>query len=145
MLPIDWPAVEFEKWQALGNDYVILEAAALPFELTPAGSEPSALPTPGSSPTGCCCYQIRMQPGCVARLRIFNPDGSEAEVSGNGAREAILYMRRRGWADSDEFSIETAAGCCGPGSPRTPTCTVEMGEARLESRDYPVRRTRRRR
>ena len=33
------------------------------------------------------------EPGFVARLRIFNPDGSEAELSGNGVREAILYLR----------------------------------------------------
>ena len=49
-------------------------------------------------------------PEHVADLRIFNPDGSEAELSGNGAREAILYLRRRGWTDEDEFAIETAAG-----------------------------------
>ena len=46
----------------------------------------------------------------VADLRIFNPDGSEAELSGNGAREAILYLRRRGWTDRDAFSISTLAG-----------------------------------
>ena len=46
-------------------------------------------------------------PGFVARLRIFNPDGSEAELSGNGAREAILYLRRSGWTDADTFSIQT--------------------------------------
>ena len=33
---LDCPRVEFEKWHALGNDYVIVETAALPFELTPA-------------------------------------------------------------------------------------------------------------
>ena len=48
--------------------------------------------------------------GFVARLRIFNPDGSEAELSGNGAREAMLYLRRRGWTDSDVFSVQTIAG-----------------------------------
>ena len=37
------------------------------------------------------------EPGFVARLRIFNPDGSEAELSGNGARQAMLYLRERGW------------------------------------------------
>ena len=46
----------------------------------------------------------------MARLRIFNPDGSEAELSGNGAREAVLYLRRHGWTDADTFSIQTAAG-----------------------------------
>ena len=41
----------------------------------------------------------------VAALRIFNPDGSEAELSGNGVREAVMYLRRHGWADSDTFSL----------------------------------------
>ena len=39
-------------------------------------------------------------PAYVAELRIFNPDGSEAELSGNGARQAILYLRRAGWTDA---------------------------------------------
>ena len=46
--------------------------------------------------------------GFVARLRIFNPDGSEAELSGNGAREAILYLRRNGWTEADEFAAPVA-------------------------------------
>ena len=36
-------------------------------------------------------------------LRIFNPDGSEAELSGNGARQAALYIHSHGWA-GDEFA-----------------------------------------
>ena len=58
------------------------------------------------------------EPGFVARLRIFNPDGSEAELSGNGAREAILYLRRRGWTEADTFSHPDAS----PGEIR-PTIT----------------------
>ena len=49
------------------------------------------------------------EPGYVARLRIFNPDGSEAELCGNGAREAILYLRRH-WTDADTFSHPDARG-----------------------------------
>jgi diaminopimelate epimerase len=73
----------------------------------------------------------------AARLRIFNPDGSEAELSGNGAREAILYLHRRGWTDRDTFSIETAAGEITPTIIDERTCTVEMGRARLSSPDFP--------
>jgi diaminopimelate epimerase len=73
----------------------------------------------------------------VARLRIFNPDGSEAELSGNGAREAVLYLRRRGWTDDDEFSIQTAAGQIRPRITSRTECTVSMGRARLRSGDYP--------
>ena len=78
------------------------------------------------------------QPGFVARLRIFNPDGSEAELSGNGAREAILYLRRRGWTDADTFSIETVAGEIRPTITGETTCRVDMGRARLQSKDFPA-------
>jgi diaminopimelate epimerase len=73
----------------------------------------------------------------VAELRIFNPDGSEAELSGNGAREAILYLRRRGWTDRDEFAIGTLAGTIRPRITGTDTCTVDMGTASVTSSDYP--------
>ena len=73
----------------------------------------------------------------VARLRIFNPDGSEAELSGNGAREAILYLRRRGWVDNDTFSIETAAGEIRPTITGPDTCMVDQGRARMASDDFP--------
>jgi diaminopimelate epimerase len=75
--------------------------------------------------------------GFVASLRIFNPDGSEAELSGNGAREAVMYLRRRGWTDSDTFSIETAAGEMRPRITGQTTCTMDMGRAKLTSKDYP--------
>jgi diaminopimelate epimerase len=74
----------------------------------------------------------------VARLRIFNPDGSEAELSGNGAREAILYLRARGWTGSDTFSIQTAAGEIRPTITGPDTCAVDMGRAKLRSADYPA-------
>ena len=77
------------------------------------------------------------EPGFVARLRIFNPDGSEAELSGNGAREAILYLRHRGWTDADTFSIQTAAGEIRPTITGPTTCRVDMGRARLTSKDFP--------
>jgi diaminopimelate epimerase len=76
-------------------------------------------------------------PGHVARLRIYNPDGSEAELSGNGAREAILYLRRSGWTDARTFSIETAAGEIRPTITGPDTCRVDMGRARLRSGHWP--------
>ena len=77
------------------------------------------------------------QPGFVARLRIFNPDGSEAELSGNGAREAILYLRRSGWTDADTFSIQTHAGEIRPTITGPTTCRVDMGRATLTSPNFP--------
>ena len=136
---IDCGRVEFEKWHALGNDYVIVEAAALPFELT-ADADPGDLRarTPASARDGILLLSEPDAPGSVARLRIFNPDGSEAELSGNGAREAVLYLRRRGWTDADAFAIQTAAGEIRPRITSDTECTVDMGRARTQSRRLPV-------
>jgi diaminopimelate epimerase len=77
-------------------------------------------------------------PGFVARLRIFNPDGSEAELSGNGARQAALYLRRRGWTRHDSFSIHTAAGEIRPTITSASTCRLDLGRVRVRSDDYPA-------
>jgi diaminopimelate epimerase len=129
--------VKFEKWHALGNDYVIVEAADLPGELTPAKVRGICAAHTGVFADGVLLLSEPDEPGYVARLRIFNPDGSEAELSGNGAREAILYLRRRGWTDEDSFGIQTAAGEIRPTITSETTCTVDMGRARLRSADYP--------
>lgn len=129
--------MEFEKWQALGNDYVIVEEHELAFELTPARIRAICARGTGVGSDGILLLSETKQRGYLARLRIFNPDGSEAEVSGNGAREAVLYMRRHGLAKSDTFSIETEAGELRPTISSETTCTVDMGRARLRSEDYP--------
>src|SRR5207342_618901 len=112
--------MRFEKWQALGNDYLIVEADALPWRLSAARVRRLCDPHFGIGSDGVLLLSRSDDPEFVADLRIFNPDGSEAELSGNGAREAILYLRRHGWTDADVFAIRTAAG------PITPTITSEL-------------------
>jgi diaminopimelate epimerase len=129
--------VEFEKWQALGNDYLIVEADALGFALTPARIRALCAGHTGVFADGILLLSAPDEPGFVARLRIFNPDGSEAELSGNGAREAVLYLRRRGWTDSDEFSIQTAAGEIRPTITSATTARLDIGRVRTRSADYP--------
>src|SRR5215210_6538518 len=129
--------MRFEKWQALGNDYVIVERSELPFELTPERVRRLCAPHTGVGSDGVLLLSEPDERGYVARLRIFNPDGSEAELSGNGAREAILYLRRSGWTDSDTFSIQTAAGEIRPTITGPDTCRVDMGRAKLRSKDFP--------
>jgi diaminopimelate epimerase len=129
--------MRFEKWQALGNDYVIVERDELPFELTPARVRRLCEPHFGVFADGVLLLSPASDPSHVADLRIFNPDGSEAELSGNGAREAILYLRRRGWTDRDEFTIGTLAGPIRPTITGPETCRVDMGSASLRSDDFP--------
>jgi len=124
-------AMRFEKWQALGNDYLIVERDDLPFALDAARVRRLCDPHLGPGGDGVLELAAPTQPGFVAALRIFNPDGSEAELSGHGAREAVLYLRRRGWTSADTFSVETAAGEIRPTITGETTCRVDMGRAAL--------------
>jgi len=130
--------MRFAKWQALGNDYIVLEADDVPFELTPERIREICRPHFGCHSDGILLLSRPSDPTAhVAELRIFNPDGSEAELSGNGAREAVLYLRAAGWTGEDVFTILTAAGeitptLTGPGS-----ASVDMGRATTTSADYP--------
>jgi diaminopimelate epimerase len=129
--------VKFEKWQALGNDYLIFEQERLPWELTATRIEWLCDQHFGVGADGVLLLSRSEDPEFVADLRIFNPDGSEAELSGNGAREAILYLRRNGWTDADEFAIGTVAGPIRPTITGELTCSVDMGRASTSSKDFP--------
>ena len=130
--------MRFEKWQALGNDYAIVEERNLPFELTPERVRVLCAPHTGVGADGILLLSETDERGFVAELRIFNPDGSEAELSGNGVREAVMYLRRHGWTDLDSFSVRTAAGEIRPRITGPDTCTVDMGRARLQApEDFP--------
>ena len=120
----------FEKWQALGNDYVILEQEDLPFELTPAARGQLCAPHTGIGSDGVLLLSATDEPGFVAALRIFNPDGSEAELSGNGAREAMLYLRRHGWTDRHVLDHHRGGRDPARRSRARPPARVDMGRAR---------------
>jgi diaminopimelate epimerase len=129
--------LRFEKWQALGNDYVIVEERELPFELTPGRVRLLCAPRTGIGSDGVLLLSETDERGFVAEIRIFNPDGSEAELSGNGVRQAAMYLRRNGWTQEDSFSVRTAAGEIRPRI-HGELCTMDMGRARLGAEtDFP--------
>lgn len=129
--------MRFEKWQALGNDYIVVEAAALPWELNPERIRRICDPHFGVGSDGVLLLEPDADPDFIARLRIFNPDGSEAELSGNGAREAVLYLRSAGWTDADTFRIITRAGPVTPTIVGPDTVSMALGRASVLSPDYP--------
>jgi diaminopimelate epimerase len=129
--------MRFEKWQALGNDYVIVERDELPWELTAERVRAICAPHFGVGSDGVLLLSRPADRDHVAELRIFNPDGSEAELSGNGAREAAMYLRRRGWTGADEFSILTPAGEIRPRIISDTSCAMEMGTASTSSAAFP--------
>ena len=120
--------VRFEKWQALGNDYLVVEA--------PAQVDVRAVCDrhTGVGADGVLVLGPPDAPGFVARLRIFNPDGSEAELSGNGARQALMYLHARGRTASPRFSIQTAAGEVRAEVLDERTCRMDLGRARHRGR-----------
>jgi diaminopimelate epimerase len=130
--------MRFEKWTALGNDYLIVEAAALPWEPNQERVRRLCDPHFGVGSDGLLLLAPVEDPDYVAELTIFNPDGSEAELSGNGAREAVMYLRGAGWTDADEFSILTKAGPITPTIRSERECTLEMGRASTSSPDFPT-------
>src|SRR5687767_8869245 len=129
--------MRFEKWQALGNDYIVVEAAALPWELTAERIRRICAPHFGVGSDGILLLEPVADPDHVAELRIFNPDGSEAELSGNGAREAVLYLRSAGWTDEETFSVLTKAGPVTPRIIDSRTVAMAIGRASTTSADYP--------
>jgi diaminopimelate epimerase len=129
--------VRFEKWQALGNDYVIVEERELPFELTPGRVRAICAPHTGVGSDGVLLIREADDRGHVAEVRIYNPDGSEAELSGNGVRQAVMYLRSSGWTEDDSFSVLTAAGEVRPRIDGE-FCTMDIGRARLRAEsDFP--------
>ena len=130
--------MDFEKWQALGNDYLIVESGRLPFELTPSRVQAICSAHTGVFADGILLLSEGEAPDAPPQLRVFNPDGSEAEVSGNGAREAIMYLHRHGRAESEGFRLHTAGAELRPTILSPTTCSVDMGRAELRSADYPA-------
>jgi diaminopimelate epimerase len=129
--------VRFEKWQALGNDYVIVEERDLPFRVNPERIRRICATHTGVGSDGVLLLRETDERGFVAEVRIYNPDGSEAELSGNGVRQAVMYLRRNGWVETDSFSVRTAAGEIRPRI-HGELCTMDMGRARLRSQtDFP--------
>ena len=140
--------MEFRKYHALGNDYVVLAGDALGMPPDPERVRRICDRHFGIGADGILLDVSPPGAGLVgaggesqAALRIFNPDGSEAEKSGNGLRIFARYLRDRGGVEGTErFRVATAGGeveCSVSGDGRR--VAVEMGRASFEAADVPVR------
>jgi diaminopimelate epimerase len=129
--------MRFEKWQSLGNDYLIFDDHSLPWELTGGRIRRICDRHFGLGSDGILLLHRLGEDDAVAELRIFNPDGSEAELSGNGARQAALYIHLHSWTDEKSFSIRTASGPVRPTITGSRSCTMWIGRAATRSDDYP--------
>jgi diaminopimelate epimerase len=122
--------VQFSKWQGLGNNYIVLHEDQLPFELTPARVRLLCDRNVGIGSDG--IMLIGERTGEVRfRIRIFNPDGSEAEMCGNGVRMVARKLQMEGSISGDTVILETAAGEIVPKLGEGYFVTVDMGIARF--------------
>jgi diaminopimelate epimerase len=131
------PVAHYVKSHGLGNDYIVIDPALVPFAVTPeavrlicdrhrgVGSDGILLLAPGD--------------GADFGVRIFNPDGSEAEKSGNGARIFAKFLRDHGYTQADRFTLHTAGGRVScileREGGRVAQVTVDMGKARFDPLD----------
>jgi len=130
----------FVKSHGLGNDYFVIDSSDLTFDLTPGVIKLLCDRNYGIGSDGI----LLLVPSDKADfgLRILNPDGSEAEKSGNGLRIFAKYLYEHGHTQSGSFKIDTPGGLVSAEleikDGRVPFVTVEMGEATFKSTLIPV-------
>jgi len=98
----------YVKSHGLGNDYIVIDPSKVPFALTPAAVRLICDRHRGIGSDGILVVAPRGS-GDFG-LRIFNPDGSEAEKSGNGVRIFAKFLREHGYTDRDRFALDTPGG-----------------------------------
>ena len=101
---------QFVKSHALGNDYIVLDEAKLSRPLTPEAVRRICDIHYGIGSDGILLVTARPGAGADFRVRIFNPDGGEAEKSGNGLRILAKFLYDHGYTTKPEFSVSTPGG-----------------------------------
>jgi len=95
--------MQFSKWHGLGNDYLLVERAELAFPLTPARVQKICDYHFGVGSDG--IVEVTSANKDHADVVIWNPDGSTAELSGNGTRIAARWLARRSGAQTVRISV----------------------------------------
>jgi diaminopimelate epimerase len=130
--------MKFCKYHALGNDYIVLNPADVEKELAPSQVKLICHRNYGVGSDGILLGPLETSE-CDFAVRIFNPDGSEAEKSGNGLRIFSRYLWDKGLVQEEPFTILTVGGkvqCqVHAGGNRV---TVDMGRVSFDSTQIPV-------
>ena len=98
----------FFKGHGLGNEYIVLDPGELTFRLTPGGIARICDRQKGIGSDG--VLTLEESSSADFGLRIWNPDGSEAETSGNGLRIFACYLHATGRTRKKSFTVETPGG-----------------------------------
>ncbi|MEZ4369073.1 MAG: diaminopimelate epimerase [Kofleriaceae bacterium] len=138
----------FAKYHGLGNDFVVVDLRGdVDAELAAAIQTDDVVAAVcdrqfGVGGDGVLAILAPTSAGAVARMRVLNADGGEAEMCGNGLRCVAKYLRERGGATGDTLVIDTGAGpltcTLHPGGDQVATVTVDMGRPRLTRGELPM-------
>ncbi|MGE5841016.1 MAG: diaminopimelate epimerase [Deltaproteobacteria bacterium] len=132
-------ATRFYKYHALGNDYLVINPSDLAGDLAPGRIRRICHRNYGVGSDGILLGPLKTGEGDFG-LRIFNPDGSEAEKSGNGLRIFSRYLWDQGLVRDQAFTIMTPGGkvesVVRDGGR---TVTVQMGQVSFHSNRIPVK------
>jgi len=129
-------ALRFTKMHGAGNDYVVLDG--IRDELPPIPPLAAQL---CDRHFGIGCDQllvVRRSRTADFRMEIYNADGSQAEMCGNGLRAFYKFLRDRGHTDDDEIGVETLAGVVRPGWAGPDRVRVDMGQPVLAPAKIPT-------
>ena len=124
----------YVKSHGLGNDYIVIDPAKVPFAVTPEAVRLICDRHRGVGSDGI----LLLAPPSDADfgVRIFNPDGTEAEKSGNGVRIFAKFLREHGYTDRDRFTLQTLGGrvtcVLEHADGRVAQIAVDMGKARFD-------------
>lgn len=133
--------MKFSKWQGCGNDFVLINCLQDKVADYAAFAQEVCDRHYGVGADGI----LVVEPSAKAdfRMRIFNTDGSEAEMCGNGIRCFARYLYDFHLTDKKEFTIETGAGVLVPRlifeGDTVSGVRVDMGEPILEGEEIPVK------
>jgi len=101
--------MKFSKYHALGNDYIVIDPKNISGELSETDIRAICNRHFGVGSDGILCGPNESD-SCDFSLKIYNPDASEAEKSGNGLRIFSRYLWDQSLVSYDEFTIETKGG-----------------------------------
>jgi diaminopimelate epimerase len=135
--------MRFTKMHGLGNDYIYIDAIAEDLGAYDLVGLARVLSDRHFGVGGDGIILILSSETADFQMRVFNSDGSEAEMCGNGVRAFAKYVYEHGLTDKTEMAVETGAGIIRPAlivnaKGRVESVRVDMGEPRLNRRDIPM-------
>ena len=131
--------IPFYKYHALGNDYIVLNPADVDDSLATDSIRLICHRNFGIGSDGILLGPIRV-PQSEFGLKIFNPDGSQAEKSGNGLRIFTRYLWDLDLIGTDRITIQTAGGVVSAQiNKEGRLISVDMGKVSFDSRIIPVK------